>query len=437
MTDQKSKLSLTALTLIAIGSTIGSGIFLTPQSIAAALPSSFWILFVWAIGGIVALSGALTFAGLGTRFPQAGGVYVYLKEAYGPLVAFLYGWAYLVVVNTGAIAALSVGFSTYLVAFLQSSFPELGVSAAWQTPFAIGGIVIVTALNLKSVKHGGMFSNVFTVLKLAGIAGVILTGIFWGGEALDLSVSIPTDLETGFWSAIGIALIGVFWSYGGWQHASFLASDAQDPKRNVPRAMVMGALVITTTYLLTNFAYLKLLPASEIALTPEVAAVTIQSIFGSKGGAMIALIIFISTFGTAGIYTMSAPRIYYAMAQDKVFFKKIGEIHPQTGTPIYAILMQSVWAIILILLWGTFASLIKYVVFTDWIFMTLAAASIFIFRRKISGITTFLFPIPPLIFISVSVWFIINTLVNEPKQAIAGLVLLGIGALLYLFWKPK
>jgi len=437
MPKLQQKLTLFDLTMIAIGSTIGSGIFLTPSSIANALPSPFWILLVWIVGGLMALSGALTFAELGARMPGAGGVYVYLREAYGGLAGFLYGWAYFLVVNTGGIAALSVAFATYFGYFVPLSPVELKI-------VAIAGLIVVTIINVVGVKAGGIFSDVFTILKLAGIAGLIIVGLGWGSsEATDFAAPLgdPTGavLPNGLTSALAVAMVGVLWSYGGWQHASFLAGEARHAQRAIPLAMIFGALAVTVIYVLTNVAYLFLLSPQQIGASSAVASDAIARILGSDGGKAIALAIFISTFGTAGIYTLSAPRIYYAMASDGVFFRKVAEVHPKFHTPAYAILFQTVWAIVLILFWGTFENLISYVVFTDWIFFALAAASVFIFRRR-SGEGAYKtpgYPLTPLFFIATSVWFIVNTLVERPAQAWAGLGFLALGMPVYYFWRKR
>jgi len=434
MSQLKQKLTLFDMTMIAIGSTIGSGIFLTPSIIAKALPSPIWILLVWMFGGLMALSGALTFAELGAMMPRAGGVYVYLTQAYGGIIGFLYGWAYFLVVNTGGIAALSVAFATYFGYFVPLS--PAGIKIA-----AIVGIVVVTLINVLGVKAGGVFSDVFTMLKLAGIVGLIAVGIGWGTSGETSFLAPLGDLPGGPGSALAVAMVGVLWSYGGWQHATFTAGEAKDAKRSVPVAMIIGALVVTIIYLLTNVSYMFLLSPSQIAASSRVASDAIQVILGPIGGSIIALAIFISTFGTAGIYTLTAPRIYYAMASDGLFFRKVAEIHPKFHTPAFAIIFQSLWAIVLILFWGTFENLISYVVFTDWIFFSLAAASVFLFRQRLPEAErpykALGYPFTPVFFIAASVWFVLNTFVEKPAQAWAGIGLLALGVPVYHFWKIK
>jgi len=434
MTQLKRALGRFDLTMIAIGGTIGSGIFLTPSLIARNLESPLLILGVWVVGGVMALAGSLTFAELGGMMPGAGGVYVYLSRTYGKLFGFLFGWAYLLVVNTGGIAALSIAFATYLGFFLPLG--ATGIKAV-----AIAGLVFLTLINVVGVRAGGMFSDVFTVLKLIGIAGVIVIGMMWGsGTTTDFGTAIGT-YPSGLVNALAAAMVGVLWSYGGWQHASFTAGEAKDPEHSVPFAMVVGALTVAFIYFTINVAYMFLLTPAAIGSSPRVAADAVGTVFGPTGGSLIAFAIFISTFGTAGIYTLSAPRIYYAMAADGLFFKQIAVIHPTFNTPANAIVLQSTWAIILILFWGTFENLISYVVFTDWIFFGLTAACVLVLRRTLPDASrpyrTLGYPITPLFFVLMAAWFVVNTLVEKPEQAWAGIIFLALGVPVYYYWSVR
>ncbi len=419
--------------MVAIGSCIGSGIFLTPSQIAGQLPSPLLILTIWGIGGVITLTGALTFAELGAMFPQAGGVYVYLKEAYGDLAGFLYGWSYLMVISTGAIAALSIAFARYMAFIIPLSANGIKIVAS-------AAIVAVTIVNILRVKAGEVFSNLFTGLKIIGISAIILIGLIWGNAAFIANTSTSQTLPGNLISALGLGLIGVLWSYGGWQHASYVAGEAKDAQRTVPRAMIIGALIVAAIYLLTNLAYLFLLPVDEIIQSKSLAADAVKTII-PFGGVAVALIIALSTFGTAGIYTLSSPRIYYAMAADKLFFRQLAAIHPKFRTPMNAILAQSSWAIVLLLFWGTFEDVITYVVFSDWIFFNLTAVSIFIFRRKRKDVhrpyKTWGYPVTPIIFIVITFLFVVNTLIEKPLHAWAGLIFMGIGTVVYLFFKKR
>ncbi|MGD8535553.1 MAG: amino acid permease [Candidatus Aminicenantes bacterium] len=433
MTKLRKELTLYGLTMVAIGSCIGSGIFLTPSQIAGHLPSPWLILLIWGIGGIVTLTGALTFAELGTMFPKAGGVYVYLKEAYGDLFGYLYGWAYLLVICSGAIAALSIAFAYYLGFIIPLG--NTGIKVV-----AVSAIICVTIINILRVKAGEVFSNIFTGLKLIGIAGVICIGFFMGKPGLLRAQTGEAVSSENLLVAFGLALIGVLWSYGGWQHASFVAGEAKNAQRTVPRAMVVGALVVGLVYLLTNLAYLFLLPVDKIVESESLAADAVSSVV-PFGGILIAVIIAVSVIGTAGIYTLSSPRIYYAMADDGIFFKKLAWIHPRFRTPVNAIVTQSVWAIILLLFWGTFEDVITYVVFIDWMFFALTAFSVYLFRTTRKDIArpykTLGYPITPAVFIVISAFFVVNTLIEKPKHAWAGLIFMAIGVIFFIYFKRK
>ncbi len=434
MTQLRRELSLFDLTMIAVGSTIGSGIFLTPSLIAHELQAPVWILLAWICGGLMALSGALTLSELGAMMPEAGGIYVYLSRAYGSLAGFLFGWAYFLVVNTGGIAALGIAFATYL-----SYIVPLGSSGI--TVAAIAGIVLLTTINVLGVKAGGVFSDIFTVLKLAGIAGLIVVGFGWGSPSTTDFTATTGTFPGGFTHAFSLAMVGVLWSIGGWQHATFTSAEAKNPQRNLPRAMILAAAIITLTYVLTVVALLFLLSPKQMGGSAHPAADAVESVLGNAGGIAIAIAVFISTFGTTGIYTLTAPRIYYAMATDGLFFRRVAQLHPRYQTPAFAIVLQSAWAILLILFWGTFENLISYVVFTDWIFFAMAGAAVFVLRRKEPDADrpyrTAGYPLTPLFFVVVSLWFVFNTFVSRPDQAWAGIGFLALGVPVYFIWKIK
>jgi APA family basic amino acid/polyamine antiporter len=431
MAKLAKELTLYGLIMVAIGSCIGSGIFVTPSQIAGLIPSSSLIILVWALGGLIALTGALTFGELGALFPKAGGIYVFLKEAYGGWLGFLYGWAYLVIITSGSIAVLSLAFSHYLSFFIP-------MDNTWKTIISIITISLLTALNVFRAKFGEIFSNIFTGLKIIGILIIICSGIIFGSSSLSFSDFRFVMPEGAGLSAFGVALTGVLFSYGGWQHASFLAGETKNPSRNVPIAMITGAAVVTLIYLLVNISYMLLLPVEKIVSSEKVAAEAVSTII-PFGGILVAGLIAISTFGTIGIYTLSAPRIYYAMAEDGLFFKGIAKVHPKFRTPVNAIIIQSVWSVILLLFWGTLENLITYTVSVEWIFYTFAAAGIFIFRRKLRNTDrpykTFGYPVTPLIFIIINIWFIINITINKPLHMLIGFCFLLLGVPFFLYFK--
>lgn len=424
----KKSISYFALTMIAVGSCIGSGIFISPSDVAAQLADGGQIIWIWLIGGIVAMTGALSFAELASKYPGTGGVYLYLREAYGDLMAFLYGWSILTVITSGAIAALCLAFARYAALVF-------GLDISYQIPIGLSALVIVTLVNITGVRWSALFSSSMTMMKVAGIAVIVMVCLLFGH---DLLAHINHPASSSHPISMGLALIGVLWSYGGWHHASYVGGEVHDAKKILPRALISGALIVTVVYILVNVAYLSVLTIDEISGSQAVASDAMSKIT-PIGGMLVAILIAVSTFGTAGIYTLSAPRIYYTMGADKVFFPWLADIHPKFGTPLKAIVLQSGWAGVLLLFWGTFESLATYVVFMDWIFMTLAAVGLFLFRKRSKakdpdGYKVPLYPIIPLIFIGISIWFLFSTLTGRPVQAVAGIVLMLIGLPVYYYF---
>jgi basic amino acid/polyamine antiporter, APA family len=438
-TDLKRNLTLYGLTMVAIGGTIGSGIFRTPGKIVDALHLPEYVILIWVIGGVIALTGALTFAEMGSMFPGAGGLYVYIREAYGDQMGFLYGWFILLVSTSGSIAALAVVCAEHIDILFG-----IGASAV---KWLAGIIIIASALvNILGAKVGEWAINFFTGLKLLGILMLIVLGLFFASGALNPITEVPSvkdfsQAPPNIFSAFALALIGVLWSYGGWQHASYLAGETPNPQKTVPRAMIIGASVVTVVYVLVNIAYLKLLPISTLAGSKTVAALATERVFAG-GGKLIAAIIATSTLGTTIVYSLSAPRIYFAMARDGVFFKQLAEVHPRFATPAKAIGIQTIWSVFLLLFWGTFENLIEYVTFMDWIWLMLVGTTIFVFRKKQPtrerGYRTLGYPITPLIFCSICSWFVSFTLIQKPIQAGAGIVVILAGlAVYYLMFRRK
>jgi len=434
MKHLRKDLSLFGLTMVAVGSVIGSGIFLTPSQIASYIPDSGLILLAWVLGGILALTGALTLGELGGMFPKTGGIYVYLKEAYGDYIGFLYGWAYFTVIMSGTVAALSIAFATYL----GYIFP---LTAAGKVVVSALLIVTVTVINIFRVKIVEMTTNTFSLLKLAGILLIIIIGLSMGvysNITKSAEISAPETGSMNGITAFGLAMIGVLWSFGGWHHTSFLAGEAKNSNRNIPRAMVYGTIIVLLVYILTNMAYMFLMPVGEIAGSESLAADALASVL-PVGGLLVAILIAISTFGTALVDTLSGPRIYFAMAGDGLFFKKLTKIHPKYNTPVNSIIAQSIWALIILFMWRTFEAVITYVTFIDWIFFFLTAVIVILFRIKRKDtrrpFKTPLYPVVPLIFIITSFLFVLNTLAENILYAGAGLGLLLLGTPVYLIFK--
>jgi APA family basic amino acid/polyamine antiporter len=436
--ELRRTLTLYGLTMIAVGCSIGSGIFRTPGRIALEVHLPEYVIMVWILGGVVTLAGALTYAEMGSMFPGAGGLYVYLREAYGDMVGFLYGWFILFVSTSGAIAALAVVCSEHLL-YLYGG----GYETTWTMPLAAGLIVFLTLINLFGVKIGEWIANIFTGAKLLGLVMIIGAGWFFADpqvQTVNMSSDFSRTAPSNLWSSFALAFIGVLWSYGGWQHVSYMAGEAKNPQRTIPRAMILGATIVTLVYVLANIAYMRLLPIEHVANSKTIAADAMNTVFPS-GGTLMAFLIALSTFGTTGIYCMTAPRMYYAMAKDGIFFPKLAEVHPTWQTPVWAILAQSIWALFLLGFWGTFEDLIEYVTFMDWIGLMLVGTTIFMFRKKRPDAErpyrAFGYPVTPIIFVGICLWFVGFTIVECWEKAVAGLFVIAMGWLAYRFYFKK
>jgi len=419
--------------MIVIGSCIGSGIFVTPAGTFKDLPHHGFVMLTWLLGGIITFFGAMTFSELSARFPKAGGVYVFLKEAYGDLAGFLYGWIILLIVNTGALAALSVVFTDFLGFFVELNGIEKQL-------IAVGTITFLTCINIIGVDISGLFAKLFTGLKLLALLAIIILGlVFFGaeetGHQLNFNFSqVPENLG----SMMLLAFVGVFWSFGGWHHATYLSGETKNPQSTVPKAMLLGTLVVTLVYLFIIFAYSSLLPMDQIIASERVAGDAVGNVI-KGGGKLVAVGITISIFGTIGIYTMSAPRIYYAMAKDGIFFKFLAKVHPKYKTPYLAMLFQCGWAIVLIIAFKDFHSLMTFATFMDILFMAIATSTIFIFRRKKNNINPAyklnLYPLIPILYLIVTVAFVINTFIHIEGVPNVALIILILGIPTYLLFK--
>ena len=435
MSAKTKGLTLFALTMIAIGSTIGSGIFKTPTDIANYAPDAGLMIGLWVIGGLISLVGALVFAELGARIPKGGGVYSYLNEIYGPLPAFLYGWCLLVVVSSGTIAALIVVFADYVQYFVGFD-PEL------KPLVAAGSIVVLTLFNTFGIKSSEWFANISTVLKIIGIYGLLIIALFLGKREIFEAAPVVADAAPAKFN-LAAAFVGVFWSYTGWHYASFVSADAINPRRNVPLAMILGTAAVTLTYVLCNMAYLKVLPMETIQTSDALAATAMDQVIAG-GGTAVAALIALSVFGCAGLYILATPRIIQQMSLEGIFPKMFSHSHPKFGVPLNAILLQSVWAIVLVFFWGKFEALYTYVTITEWLFLLAACAGIFVVRQRLKaagssvaheGFVTPLYPILPIIFCVFVLWFISKNVVSENSAAYFGLLIIPVGVVLYYILK--
>ena len=437
------RLGLFSGTMVVIGGIIGAGIFRNPAEVARRVVSPGLILAVWVLGGIIALLGAFCFGELGARKPQAGGGYVYLRDAFGGLPAFLYAWTLLLVIATGAIAGVAVTFANYTVALFH--LPERST-----LPLAVAAILLLTWINYVGVKPGAITQNVFTVGKLVPLAvligvGIVAARVAAPAVAAVAPVAVPAGVG-GITVAVGWALVPILFSYGGWQQSNFVAEEIIDAPRNLPRAIVLGVLVVVAVYVLANVAYLRALGAEGLAASTAPAADAMTAMLGPLGGTLIAAGIAVSTFGFLNLVIMVSPRVYQTMAADGLFFPSLARLHPRYRTPAAALLFQAAWAILLTLT-GKYGDLVDYVVFGDWIFFGMTAATLFVFRARdrSQGIDpappgafrALGYPLTPALFILAAAYVVISSVRSNPVNTLKGAALIGIGVPVYLYWKRR
>jgi APA family basic amino acid/polyamine antiporter len=417
-TGYARRLGLFSATMMVIGGIIGSGIFLNPAVVAERVKTPAMTLTAWGVGAVIALIGAFVFAELGGRRPAVGGGYAYLREAFGPLTGFMYAWALLLVMATGAIAAVAMTFASYLTALL-------GWSSGSQPAVAAGAIVLLTAINIRGVRPGAVTQNVFTVLKLAAITALVLAA-FAGTPHVATAAAVP--LQSGaVILALGAALVPVLFAFGGWQQTNFIAEELIEPERNLPRALIIGVLAVVAAYLLVNVAYIRTLGISGLAASTAPAAETMRAVAGPVGERLIGVGIVASTFGFLNLVILVSPRVYQAMARDGLFFKSFARLHPTWRTPVAALILQGVWAVLL-LFSKTYGNLLDYVVFGDWIFFGLNGVALFILRSRDGNrpvpFRTPLHPVTTLLFIGSAVYVVVGSIASKPSNAIWGTVIL-------------
>lgn len=447
------RLGLTSAISVVVGSIIGSGIFLTPQSIAATIQVPGLMILVWVLTGLLTLAGALTNAEIASEITDAGGQYVYFRVLFGDLIAFLYGWTTFIVYQTGSISAIAVAFARYSEYFI--SLPHLSPELeAWKLPLigniapladigvklvAISAIVLLAVVNYFGVQFGGFVQNFFTFMKVGAIAGIIILSFTAGQGSISHFFplwGVPEGVK--LLPAIGVAMIATLWSYDGWNSLTFLAGEVKEPQKNIPRALIFGTIAVIFIYVLTNLAYLYILPIGEMARSKLVAADVMERIFQGYGGGIVSLAVMISTFGSVNATSMTTARVYFAMARDRLFFRRLGQTHPRYKTPTASLVIQAVWAIVLTLT-GTFDQLFTYVIFAGWIFYALGAAGIFILRKRSPGTRRAyrvpFYPVVPLLFVIVATWFVINTLIEQTADSMVGVLLLVAGIPFYWYWQ--
>jgi APA family basic amino acid/polyamine antiporter len=391
-------------------------------------------LLVWLAGGVCSLLGALTFAELAALHPDPGGTYTYVREAFGRFPAFLLGWTLFLAINTGSTATLAVAFATY-----AGELVSLGPVGRTLLPVLM--IVAVSAVNIRGVRHAATVQNWSTGVKVAAILAIAVAGIALGsGGTPTTDRAFSTPLSAGLLSGAGVALLGVLWAYEGWINVTNSAGEALDPQRTFARGIIIGTAALVALYLLANIGYLAALGPDGVAGSQRVAADTVRELFGPVPAKFVSAAVLVSVFSAANGLALTGPRMYFAMARDGVFFRALGDVHPRFGTPAVAIAASGAWAAVLTL-WGSFEQLLTYVVFASWLFAALAAASVFVLRRRrpdaprpfrVPG-----YPLTPAVFILAAVAIVANTVVARPVQAFAGIGIVLLGTPAYLFWQRR
>jgi basic amino acid/polyamine antiporter, APA family len=425
----RRQLGLLAVTALVVGEVIAIGIFLTPAGMARSLGSPFWLLIVWLLMGVMALSGALCYGELAARAPEAGGGYVYLREAYGPAVAFLYGWKCMLVMDPGITAALAVGLASY-VGY------ALGIAGVSLKVIAVGAILALAWVNIAGLRFGSRLMQWLTALKLGALAliaglALVLGAGSWSNFSPFIAQRAGSEPLAG---ALAAALVGAFFAFGGWWEIPKLAGEARDPARTLPRALAIGVAIITAIYIMTSAVFLYLVPLERVTSGETFAAQAGEALFGPAGGKVFAAIVIVAVFGSLLGLLMALPRVYYAMARDGVFLKSVAAVHPRFGTPARAIGIQAVLASILVAL-GTFNQIIAYFVFVTVLFVGLTVAGLFRLRRRApdASYRTWGYPFTPVLFLVLVALLLFLLGGHNPLQAALGVGIVALGAPVYFF----
>ena len=442
-------IGLPSAVLLVIGSVVGSGIFLTTGGMAAVIPSASLLLLAWVVGGLLSIAGGLTYAEMGAMFPRSGGVYVFLREAYGGLPAFLYGWASLLVVISGSIAAVAVGFAEYLSYFLPALSTSNIVMAAvvpWGTftvsagqLVAAASISVLGAVNYVGVRSGNMVNVVLTAAKVAGLSAIPIMAVVAGTVEPSFTPVVSPGLVRPI-ASFGVAMIAVLWTYESWYYVTYAAGEIKDPQRNVPRALLIGVLTLMAIYVVVNLAYLRALTIEEMSGVTRIAEKASLTLMGPSGAGFIALTVVISTFGCNAAGLLGGSRVLFAMACDGVFLPSASRVHRVYRTPHVAIVALTAWSAVLTLS-GTYEQLFTYVMFSSILFSVAAGLALFQLRRTHPGhprpYRAWGYPLVPAVFVLGSAAFVVNTLMERPVESIAGLGLLLLGVPVYLYSRGR
>jgi basic amino acid/polyamine antiporter, APA family len=429
------RLTLFDATMIVISGIIGSGIFVNPYVVAQQVGTSFMILAVWIAGGLLALAGAFVFAELSTVMPKVGGQYAFFREAFHPLVAFLHGWSLLLIIESGATAAVAVAFARYVARLLH-------LDGSLSAPMAVSILLGLSAFHALGIKPGAVLINAITLGKTLALAALICGAFFLTrASGITLHPVAPPGLRgLPLASAFFAGLVPVMFAYGGWQNLNYVAEEVRDPLRNLPRAILIGVLCVIAVYVTANVAYVHVLSAAGLAATTTPAAEVAARLAGEAGARTMSLLIVVSTFGFMNLALMAPPRVYYAMAADGVFFERVGRLGRRFRAPTAAILLQGALASAFALS-NTYDRLLGYVVFADWTFFALSGAALMVFRSRLPGaprpFPTPFYPWTPLLFIAAGSGIVLNTFLADPRSALAGSVMILLGIPVYFFWKRR
>jgi APA family basic amino acid/polyamine antiporter len=450
-------LGVLAAAAIVIGGVIGTGVFLKARVMMCNVETPGLLITVWIVAGLLSLAGALTYAELAAMMPRAGGEYVFIREAYGSLLSFLYGWTRFFVASTGGIAGLAAGFAIFINILSRGALQD-----PWFTPglpgyalpvsglqgMAIAAVVVVTIVNCMGVAVSGRIALLLTSCKIAlvlgiGLGATLLAQGSWAHFALANEGGACEGVAAaarGGMAGYGAAMLGALWAYNGWNEVTYVAEEVKDPQRNLPLALIGGIGVIATLYIFVNAAYIYVLTPTEVAAVPESSAVATEVVtraLGAGASNAMAGVLAMSIFGALQITSLVTARVPYAMARDGMFFAGLARLSPRTHVPIRALVAQAAWAVVLVLS-GSYDTLTDYAIFSVLIFVTLATASVFVFRRRMPdrprAYRTWGYPLVPVLFLLVAGWLVVNTLLTTPGRALAGLGLMALGLPFYWYW---
>jgi basic amino acid/polyamine antiporter, APA family len=427
------QLGLFDATMLVMGGIVGSGIFINPYVVAQQVHTPALILGAWIFGGVIGVAGAFIWAELAATLPEVGGQYAYLREAYHPAVAFLYGWVLLLVIQTGGMAAVSITFARYFLELTGMRTPDWIVATT--------ALATLTLINCFGVKTGGRTQSALMVMKIVAIAALVIAGFAFTSK----HAAIATETESQ-WSltSFGAAMVPVLFAYGGWQTANFLAGEVKEPKKNLPRGLLLGVLGVVALYISVNWVCLRSLGPRALAATTTPATAVMRLALGQRGAMFIAAAIAISTLGFLSQSILTAPRVYFAMADDGLFFRAVAWLDPRTRVPVVAIVLQSVWTMV-IALSGRYEQILNYVIAMDFLFFGLTATTIFVFRKRAArggmnasdGYRVPGHPVTTAVFVAICWWVVGNTIYRYPQNCLVGFALLLAGIPVYCFWSRR